>query len=141
LPAGRYTLAVQSKDILGIESRIEQIPFKVLLPYWKRWWFYALEFVVFSFLVAGAIKLARGNSRYRILSEILAILTIIMLIQFIQSVIYSLVDINTSPVMDFFVQVSIALLVFPLEILARRGMRKISREKDVAKQLMDDKIE
>jgi ligand-binding sensor domain-containing protein len=141
LPAGRYVLAVQSKDILGVESRIEQIQFKVLLPYWKRWWFYALEFVVFSFLVAGAIKLARGNSRYRILSEILAILTIIMLIQFIQSVIYSLVDINTSPVIDFFVQVSIALLVFPLEILARKGMRKISRDKDAAKQFLNDKIE
>jgi hypothetical protein len=56
-------------------------------------------------------------------------------------VIYSLVDINTSPVIDFFVQVSIALLVFPLEILARRGMRKISRDKDAAQQFLNDKIE
>ena len=98
LPAGSYTLAVQSKDLLGAESDIEQIPFKVLLPYWKRWWFYALEFVVFSFLVAGSIKLALGDSRYRFLSEILAILTVIMLIQFIQTVIYSLIRIDTSPV-------------------------------------------
>jgi hypothetical protein len=129
---------VQSKDLLGVESGIEQIPFKVLLPYWKRWWFYALEFVVFSFLVAGSIKLALGDSRYRFLSEILAILTVIMLIQFIQTVIYSLIRIDTSPVVEFFVQVSIALLVFPVEMLARKGMKKINRQRTTIQRLFKD---
>lgn len=137
LPAGKYQLEVQSKNLLGIESNIEQISFKVLLPYWKRWWFYALEFFLFSFLVLVSVRLARANSRYRFLSEILTILTVIMLIQFIQTVITSMISVKTSPVMDFFVQVSIALLVFPVEMLARRGMQKITQTKSPIEQLLD----
>jgi hypothetical protein len=128
LPAGKYQLEVQSKDLLGNESNIEQISFSVLLPYWKRWWFYAMEFFVFSFLVLISIRLARGNSRYKFMSEILTILTVVMLIQFIQTVITSMITIKTSPVMDFFLQATIALLVFPVEIIARKGLQKISRK-------------
>lgn len=138
LPAGSYTLAVQSKDLLGVESAVEQIQFKVLPPYWKRWWFYALEFVVFSFLVAGSIRLARADSRYRYLSEILTILTVIMLIQFIQTVITSMIRIDTSPVLEFFVQVCIALLVFPIEIIARKGLRKVSRNTNTVQRIFNN---
>lgn len=129
LPAGTYQLAVQSRNALGIESAIEQVAFQVLPPYWRRWWFYALEFVVFSFLVSLSIQLARSNSRYRYLSQILTILTVIMLIQFIQTAISSLISLKSSPVMDFFIQVCIALLVFPIEIVARNTMQKIVENK------------
>jgi len=129
LPAGAYHLAVQSRNALGTESAVAEVGFQVLPPYWKRWWFYALEFVVFSFLVSLSIQLAKSNSRYRYLSQILTILTVIMLIQFIQTTINSLISIKSSPVMDFFIQVCIALLVFPIEIVAKNTMQKIVQNK------------
>ncbi len=138
LPAGAYQLAVQSKNALGIESGIEQIAFHVLPPYWKRWWFYALEFVIFSFLVSMSIRLARSNSRYRYISEILTILTVVMLIQLIQTTINSLIRIQSSPVFDFFIQVIIALLVFPIEIVARSAMQKAVRKRPLIQRLFNN---
>jgi hypothetical protein len=135
LPAGTYQLIVQSKNALGTLSGIEEVKFQVLAPYWKRWWFYALEFVIFSFFVSLSIHLARRNARYRYISQILTILTVIMLIQFIQSTITSLINLKSSPVIDFFLQVSIALLVLPVEILARNTMQKIVHNKYPVHQL------
>jgi hypothetical protein len=124
LPAGTYQLAVQSRDLLGAESPVEEISFQVLPPYWKRWWFYALEFFIFSILVVLSVQLARSDSRYRVLSQILSLLTVIMLIQFIQTAIYSLIGINSSPVIEFFIQVCIALVVYPIENFARIAMMR-----------------
>jgi ligand-binding sensor domain-containing protein len=137
LPAGVYQLAVQSKNALGAESRIEEVAFEVLPPYWKRWWFFALEFFLFSFLVSISIQLARSNSRYRYISQVLTILTVIMLIQFIQTAIDSLIDIRSSPVVDFFIQVSIALLVLPVEIVARNAMQKVAQNKISVQRLFN----
>ena len=97
-----------------------------------------MEFVVFSFLVSLSIKLARSNSRYRYVSQILTILTVIMLIQFIQTTINSLISIKSSPVMDFFIQVSIALVVFPVEIVARTAMQKFVKSKYSIQRLFNN---
>lgn len=138
LPSGTYQLIVQSKNALGAVSDLKEVAFKVLPPYWKRWWFYALEFVIFSFFVSLSIHLARRNTRYRYLSQILTILTVIMLIQFIQTTITSLISLKSSPVMDFFIQFSIALLVFPVEIIARNTMQKIVHNKYSVHRLFSD---
>jgi len=129
LPAGDYQLKVQSKNALGVVSEPKEVAFTILPPYWKRWWFYALEFVVFSFLVSLSIILARRHTQYRYLSQVLTILTVVMLIQFIQTTIESLISFKSSPVVDFFIQVCIALLVFPVEIVARNSMQKIVQNK------------
>jgi hypothetical protein len=128
---------VQSRDLLGNESKIEQIGFDVLPPYWQRWWFYAIEFTVFSFLVILSLRLARANSRYRYLSQILSLLTVVMLIQFLQTVLASLIGSKTSPVIDFIIQVFIALVVFPIEIFARDAMMKYSQGKYQIKRAWD----
>jgi hypothetical protein len=129
LPQGKYQLAVQSRDLMGNESNVEQIAFKVLPPYWQRWWFYALEFTLFSGLVILSLRLSRANSRYRYISQILSLLTVVMLIQFLQTVLASLIGLKTSPVIDFIIQVFIAFVVFPIEILARNAMIKYSQDR------------
>lgn len=138
LPPGRYQLVVQSKNALGDVSEIEEVPFLVKPPYWKRWWFYALEFAVFSILVSLSVQLGRSNTRYRFLSQILTILTVIMLIEFIQSIITSFIISQSSPVIDFFIQVIIALLVFPVEIVARKTIRRIVQDKYAVQRLFND---
>lgn len=126
LAPGSYQLAVQSRDLLGNESKVELINFEVLPPYWKRWWFYLLEFLFFSFLVVVTVKLSGSNARYRTISRVLSLLTVIMLIQFIQTGVNSLIDFKSSPVVEFFIQVLIALIVLPIESNLRMFMQKAS---------------
>lgn len=115
LPPAEYQLEVQSRDALGNESKVELVRFQVLPYYWKRWWFYALEFAFFSILVFISIKLGRSDNRYRVVSQILSLLTVVLLIQFIETGINSFIEIKSSPVMEFLIQLGIALVVFPVE--------------------------
>jgi hypothetical protein len=112
LPPGDYSLQVQSRDIFGNISDLLPISFEVLAPYWKRPWFYALEFVLFATLVVLSLRL---STRYRVVSRLLSLLTIILLLQFIQTVTGEVFETRASPVMDFFVQVLVALLILPFE--------------------------
>jgi hypothetical protein len=122
LPPGTYQLNVQSRDLLGRESNVQTVSFEVLPPFWKRWWFYAMEFFVFATLVILSMRLGTLNARYRLLSRFLSMITIVLLIQFIQTVVYSLIEIKSTPVVEFVIQVVIALMVFPVEQLLRKLM-------------------
>ena len=119
LPTGDYSLEAQSKNIFGKISDLEPIKFEVLPPYWKRSWFYALEFSIIASLVILSFRL---STRYRIVSRLLSLLTIILLIEFIQTAIGSTIAIENSPVIDFIVQVVVALLVLPVEGYLRNLM-------------------
>ncbi len=122
IPVGSYKILIQSKNLFGQVAEIEPVNFEVVPPYWKRAWFYAAEVAIFSFLVMLSIRLSVMNERYRFISKLLSLLTIILLIQLIQTSVYSLINITSTPVVDFFIQVSIALLVLPLEFSLRKIM-------------------
>ncbi|WP_160143613.1 triple tyrosine motif-containing protein [Chryseolinea soli] len=119
LPAGEYTLMAQAKDIFGKVQDLPPVKFEVLPPYWKRPWFYAMEFALFASLVLLSFRL---STRYRFISRILSLLTIILLIQFIQTAIGETFETRTSPVKDFFVQVLVAFLILPVEGYLRKLM-------------------
>ena len=118
---------LQSRNLFGTVAEVKPLTFVVVPPYWKKTWFYALEVAFFSILVILSIQLSAMNERYQIVSRLFSLLTVIMLIQLIQTAVYttmasySLIDVRSSPVVDFFIQVSIALLVLPLE----GGLRKL----------------
>lgn len=119
LPTGDYALEAQAKNIFGKISDLEPIKFEVLPPYWKRSWFYALEFSIIASLVILSFRL---STRYRIVSRLLSLLTIILLIEFIQTAIGATIVTENSPVMDFIIQVVVALLVLPVEGYLRNLM-------------------
>jgi hypothetical protein len=119
LPSGEYALEVESKDIFGNQSVMEQISLNVLPPYWKRPWFYALEVLLFSLSVIASFRL---STRYRIISRLLMLLTIIMLIQFVETIIGQTLATTTSPVIDFLIQVVIAMSILPIEGYLRELM-------------------
>jgi len=122
LPAQQYSLELETSDILGNSASIQPIEFKVIPPYWKRSWFYAIEVVLFASLLILSIRLNRGNTRYRFVSRLLAFLTLILIVEFIQTVAEYNFGTGSSPVFGFFIQVGMALLIFPLEILLRKAM-------------------
>ncbi len=126
LPPGKYNVLIQSKDLFDKITELDSIDFSVDPPYWKRPWFYALEFFFFGFLVILSRRLMVSNAKYRYLSSFLSALTVIMLIQFIQTIASSGISFKSTPVIDFFIQVFIALLVLPVEQFLRRSIVKTS---------------
>ena len=60
-------------------------------------------------------------------------LTVIMVIQLVQAAVNAQVSIKTTPVIDFFVQVGIALLVLPFETYLRKFMLKAPKESEKPK--------
>lgn len=121
LPPGKYSLLVQARNMFGNIKEMDPLAFVVQPPYWQRPWFYALEFAVFASLVLLSFRL---SSRYLIVSRLLSLLTIILLIQFIQTVASASLFSKTSPVIDFFIQVFVALLILPVEGYLRKLMLK-----------------
>lgn len=123
LPPGSYTLQVQSRDILGGVHEMTPVRFTVRPLFWRSTWFYAMELTVFALLGWLSLKL---SFRYRFVSRVLALLTIILLIEFIQTLAgYSFS--TSSPLADFLVQVVIALLILPVESYLRRVMFRDGR--------------
>jgi hypothetical protein len=119
LPPGRYSLQVQSRNIFGKVADMKAVSFQVLPPYWQRSWFYALEFFLFAGLVILSYRL---STRYRFISRLLMLITIILLIEFIQTVAGATFASKESPVMDFFIQVGVALVILPIESYLRNLM-------------------
>lgn len=135
LNPGDYKLRIKSRDLFGQISELQFINFRVIPPYWKQTWFYGLEFVFFSVLVFLSLKLSAGNRKYRHISRLLSILTVIMLIQLVQNTVESFISVQTTPVIDFFIQVFIALLILPLETKMRVLMVEASEGKFDLKNL------
>ena len=135
LPPGKYKVLVESKDLFGKVTKLDTIGFNVVPPYWKRPWFYALEFLFFGSLVVLSLRINVISSRYRYLSRFLSALTMVLLIQFVQTIATANISLKSTPVADFFIQVLIALLVLPVEEFMRnRIMRASGVERKVAKQ-------
>lgn len=126
LPPGTYSVLVESRDLFGKVTKLDTIEVSVVPPYWKRPGFYALEFVFFAALVVLSMRLNVSTGRYRVLSQFLSTLTVVLLIQFIQVVVVAKVELSSTPVVDFFMQVGIALLVLPVENFLRRRMIRAS---------------
>lgn len=119
LPSGDYILEVQSKNVFGEAKSMEEVRLNIIPPYWKRPWFYALEVMLFSSLVLLSFRL---SVRYRIISRLLMLLTIIILIQLVETLVGDTLETNESPVVDFVVQVVIAMLILPVEGFLRERM-------------------
>ncbi len=132
LPDGKYKLKMRSKNILGVVSEIEPLSFEVVPPYWKRPWFYAFEFSAMALLLFISVRLKKLGFKYRLLSRLLALITLIIIIEFIQTVAENEFGDESSPVLDFMIQVSMAVIILPVESLIRKF---IFKEKNV--QILD----
>ncbi|WP_237390647.1 triple tyrosine motif-containing protein [Fulvivirga sediminis] len=123
LPDGEYTLHVRSKNAFGTINETEPIEFKIIPPYWKRPWFYVFEVVGLAFLLFISINIKKLGSKYRVVSQLIAVLALIIIIEFIQTVAESEFMLS-SPVIDFIIQVIIAIIILPIEGFLRRYIFK-----------------
>jgi hypothetical protein len=122
LPVGDYQLFFESKDAFGTISSAEPIFIQIDPPYWRQTWFYAIEVSIFLVLVLLSIRLNRYGQRYRLLSRLLTFLTIVIFIEFIQTLAEDQFATEKSPVIDFLIQVSVAFMILPIESYLRNLM-------------------
>ncbi|WP_370087925.1 triple tyrosine motif-containing protein [Ekhidna sp.] len=124
LPEGDYKLLVRSRDAFGRMEEGEVLAFTVKPPYWQTPWFYAIQIIFFGGLVYLSTKLNQDSSKNRLLRSGLTLLTLVLIIEFLQSAIGSLFNFKSTPVVDFLLDASIAFMIFPLERLLRELMTK-----------------
>jgi hypothetical protein len=122
LPEGEYTLKVRSRDVFGREQNMSPILLDVNPPYWRTTWFYLLEVLFFASLVLISSKLNQSKAQNRFLTEGLTILTIVMIIETVQSVAGSFFSMN-SPFFDFIINLCIALIIFPMENMLKNMIK------------------
>lgn len=122
LPEGKYELKVRSRDTFGRVEESSMLSFRVKPPYWETPWFYALQVIFFGSLVVLSARLNQNNSANRFLSGSLTILTLVLIIEFLQSTITSYVTLQNSPVIEFVIDACVAFMIFPLEKFLRELM-------------------
>lgn len=124
LPAGRYTLHLRSRNSLGQAETLAPVHFKVLAPYWKRPWFYIVEFAFIGLMLLISVRMKAMGYKYRLVSRLLALLTLVIIIELIQILAESKFETETSPVVDFVIQVIIAITILPVEEILRKYIFK-----------------
>ncbi len=139
LPAGAYELEVRARDALGNEKISESIKFSILAPYWKRPWFYLAELLFFGGLMALSVFINRKKHKFSILSRLLTFLTLIFIVEFVQTIAEAKFETNQSPVINFFIQVAIALSILPVEGVLRKFITKKELSKAVAEKAAQQK--
>jgi len=122
LPEGNYELLVKSRDAFGRIDEGSMLQFSVKPPYWQTPWFYAIQIIFFGGLVLLSTRLNQDNSKNRLLSGGLTILTLVLIIEFLQSAISSYFTFKSTPVVDFLIDAMIAFMIFPLERVLRELM-------------------
>lgn len=123
LPAGNYTLEVKSRDAFGREQLSEPVSFRIVPPYWQTAWFNALQVLFFAGLVVYASRLNRKQNddpRLTLLTNVLTIVTIVMIIELLQNLAQSYFGELDSPILAFMLDVFVALLIFPIEQILKR---------------------
>ena len=124
LPPGKYTLLVRSRDSFGRALENAPITFRVNPPYWKTVWFGLVELLFFAMMFTFSIWLnRRKQQKYNLLTQVLTIFTIVLLIEFLQSIAQNTLTVESTPVIDFLINAIIAFVIFPLEHFLRMFMR------------------
>jgi len=128
LPPGTYTLEARFRNALGKVIEANPFEFKIVAPYWKRPWFYVIELLFFGSLMVFTFYLNRGKGKYSFMSRLLGFLTLILIVEFFQTIAEYKFQTNESPVVNFFLQAFVALLILPVESLIRNWLTKKPKE-------------
>lgn len=124
LPSGSYSLFVEAKNSFGEAYKIDPVSFDVLPPYWKRPWFYALEFGIVLLLFLVSIKLKSFGYKYQLISRMLAFLTLVIVIEYLEAIMESYFHFENSPIFGFVLQVVIAMIILPFEGILKKYIFK-----------------
>ncbi|MEO9483303.1 MAG: triple tyrosine motif-containing protein [Ekhidna sp.] len=120
LPPGDYKLKVRVRDALDQIDEATLLEFTVETPYWQKPWFYAVQVLILAMMIGISTRLNESKAVNRLIKHGLSILTLVIIIQFMQAVISTFLTFQSTPVMEFLFDVGIAVMVFPLEFALRK---------------------
>lgn len=120
LPPGDYKLKVRVRDALDQIDEATLLEFTVETPYWQKPWFYAVQTLILAMMIAISSRLSESKPINRLVKHGLSILTLVIIIQFMQAVISTFITFESTPVMEFLFDVGIAVMVFPMEWVLRK---------------------
>lgn len=124
LQPGKYTLDIRAQDAFGNIERLEPFDFEIEPPYWQTLWFYSLQILVMILLVViSGFMNRRAREKYIIITEALTVLTLVLIIEFLQAIAGNYFNVNSSPVIDLGVNVLVAFCIFPLEQALKRYLK------------------
>ena len=146
IPSGEYKLLVRVRDSFGQIEEAELLNFSIATPYWQQPWFYALQVFILTSIIVITSRLNEEKMSNRLLKHGLSILTLVAIIEFLQAILGAYFNMNSTPVLDFLVDVATAIMVFPLEWLLRKLMlegglnllRSVKKNKDKEKALEEE---
>lgn len=120
LPPGEYKLKVRVRDALDQIDEATLLEFTVETPYWQKPWFYAVQVLILAMMIVISSRLKESKAVNRLVKHGLSILTLVIIIQFMQALISTFITFESTPVVEFLFDVGIAIMVFPLEWLLRK---------------------
>ena len=120
LPPGDYKLKVRVRDALDQIEEVVLLEFSVATPYWQQPWFYAIQVLILAAMIAVSSRLKESRKANRFIKHGLSILTLVIIIQFMEAIISTFITFQSTPVMEFLFDVGIAVMVFPLEFILRK---------------------
>lgn len=124
LQPGTYRLDIRAQDAFGNIEQLESFNFEIEPPYWQTLWFYSLQILVMILLVViSGFMNRRAREKYIIITEGLTVLTLVLIIEFLQAIAGNYFNVESSPVMDLGVNVLIAFCIFPLEQALKRYLK------------------
>ncbi|MEO9870160.1 triple tyrosine motif-containing protein [Ekhidna sp.] len=124
LPPGDYKLKVRVRDALDQIDEATLLQFTVATPYWQKPWFYAIQVLILAMMIGISSRLSESKSVNRFIKHGLSILTLVIIIQFMQAIINTFISFQSTPVVEFLFDVGIAVMVFPLEFILRKLILK-----------------
>ncbi len=143
LPPGNYEMIARSRDVFGEVQESKEFSFGVNTPYWQRPWFYAIQIILFVALVVGSARLNHGETKgkYFLLAEGLTLLTLVLIIEFLQTLAGDSLGFESTPVIDFAVDVGTALMIFPIEFVLKRVIKSGAELSKLKKMLKGEQVE
>ncbi len=66
LPPGDYTLELYAINKFGVRSETVQVPFSIVTPFWRTWWFYAVLALFVLLLTIFLFNLRNKNLRRKL---------------------------------------------------------------------------
>ena len=80
--------------------------------------------------MALSIFINRKKHKFSILSRLLTFLTLIFIVEFVQTIAEAKFETNQSPVINFFIQVAIAFSILPVEGVLRKFITKRQQKEE-----------
>lgn len=128
LDPGDYVFQVKAMNIFMHESAIAEYRFSIAKPWWESNWYYFGQTLFFISLVLLTVFLNRGGASSKF-AEIVALITIITVFEFVILNIEPLFDNYTGgvPVFQLLMNILLALSLNPVEQFVRKRLAKKKR--------------